>query len=235
MSPAHLSGSVDCLEVLYKYGANMAAVDENGRSPLFVACAMNRSDVAEYLINCLDETETSLLTKDTRGDTPLHAAACNGSVDTLLLLLQYGIDPLITNDKGLKAIDLAIRNKQRKCQEMLAEYHLHFSTSSEFDSVLFLATLEGHKLVKEGLMSPNKEKETYDIIKKNMSDTINPTDKGNLSRAKSLFSLKNNNKSLRLQKWGSWIAYEDQLHCKLFYYFNIYFYVYFYIFIYLCR
>jgi ankyrin repeat protein len=225
MSPAHLSGSVECLEVLYKYGANMAALDENGRSPLFVACAMNRSDVAEYLINCLDETETSLLTKDKRGDTPLHAASCNGSVDTLLLLLQYGIDPLIVNDKGLKAIDLAIRNKQRKCQEMLAEYHLHYSTSSEFDSVLFLATLEGHKLVKEGLMSPNnekKEKETYDIIKKNMSEAKNPADKSHLIRAKSLFSLKHNNKSLRLQKWGSWIAYEDQLHCMLIFIFNIY-------------
>ena len=30
---------------------------------------------------------------DCRGDTPMHAAACNASEECLLLLLQYGIDP----------------------------------------------------------------------------------------------------------------------------------------------
>ncbi len=42
---------------------------------------------------------------------------------------------------GLKAIDLAVRNRHKKCKDILAEYHLHYCTSSEFDSVLFLATL----------------------------------------------------------------------------------------------
>ncbi len=53
-----------------------------------------------------------------------------------------GIDPRMTNDLGLKAVDLAVRNGHAKCREVLAEYHLHYCTSSEFDSVLFLATLE---------------------------------------------------------------------------------------------
>jgi len=167
MTPSHLARTRDCLRVLYRYGADLTITDSNGRSPLFVACAMNRADCAEYLIDCLDQDETSLTIRDTRGDTPLHASACNGSVgwstalrmllcvkninlvhaDCLLLLLQYGVDPMITNSKGLKAIDLAIRNKQLKCRELLAEYHLHFCTSSNFDSVLFLATLEGHRQV----------------------------------------------------------------------------------------
>ena len=43
---------------------------------------------------------------------------------------------------GLKAIDLAIRNKQDRSKHLLAEYHLHYCTSSDFDSVLFLKTLE---------------------------------------------------------------------------------------------
>ena len=142
MSPAHLSSSQECLALLYKYGADMGARDDNGRTPLFVACAMNRVECAEFLVNCLDQSEASLLTMDNRGDTPLHAAACNGSVDCLLLLLQFGVDPMHTNQKGLKALDLAIRNKQKICKQLLVEYHIHFNTSSEFDSVLFLATLE---------------------------------------------------------------------------------------------
>ena len=56
---------------------------------------------------------------------------------SLSLCLSYWPSPL-----GLKAIDLAIRNKQNKCKDLLAEYHLHYCTSSDFDSVLFLKTLE---------------------------------------------------------------------------------------------
>lgn len=125
-----------------RFGADMDAKDSNGRTPLFVACAMNRVECAEFLVNCLDQSEASLLTMDNRGDTPLHASACNGSVDCLLLLLQFGIDPMVTNNKGLKALELAIRNKQKICKQLLVEYHIHFNTSSDFDSVLFLATLE---------------------------------------------------------------------------------------------
>lgn len=205
MSPAHLAKSVECLDLLYRHGADLSITDCNGRSPLFVACAMNRVDCAEYLIHCLDDTETNIMIGDHRGDTPLHACACNGSVDCLLLLLQCGVDPLAVNAKRLKAIDLAIRNKHNKCRELLAEYHLHYCTSGDFDSVLFLATLEGHKLVKQNTGS-------YDIVKTN-----NKSDGGSLKSMPSMFSLKTN-KSLRLQKWGAWIAYEDQENKTVYYY-----------------
>lgn len=60
----------------------------------------------------------------------------------MLLLLQCGINPLSLNKAGLRAIDLAQRNKKMKCREILAQYHLHFATASDFDSVGFIATLE---------------------------------------------------------------------------------------------
>lgn len=142
MTPVHLCQSMDCLELLHASGADLLLSDGNGRSALFIAAAMNRTDCVQYLIDCLDMNEEYLCAQDVRGDTPLHAAACNGSTDSLLLLLQCGISPLMTNKKGLKAIDLAQRNKKTKCRELLAQYHLHFATRSDFDSVLFLATLE---------------------------------------------------------------------------------------------
>ena len=207
MTPAHLARTAECLKVLYKHGADLTQVDTNGRSPLFVACAMNRGECAEYLIDCLDQDDTSLTIRDARGDTPLHASACNGSVDCLLLLLQHGVDPMITNSKNLKAIDLAIRNKQHKCRELLAEYHLHYCTASSFDSVLFLATLEGHRMVKNSVGGTGSEQ--YDIIKKT----------GGMKKARSMYSL-NNTRSLRLQRWGSWIAYEDQESKEKTYWYN---------------
>ena len=209
MTPCHLARNAECLSVLYQHGADLTLTDKNGRSPLFVACAMNRGDCAEYLIDCLDSDETSLVSKDSRGDTPLHASACNGSVDCLLILLQHGVDPLILNTKGLKAIDLAIRNKKNKCRELLAEYHLHFCTASTFDSVLFLATLEGHRMVKSSVGGNGSEQ--YDIIQKRTSPS--------LSKTRSMYSL-NHTKSLRLQRWGSWIAYEDQENKEKTYWYN---------------
>eukprot|EP00606_Chrysophyceae_sp_TOSAG23-5_P000351 GSChrysophyteH2.ASY1.ANO1.949.1 assembled CDS len=193
MTPSHLSRTPDILEVLYGFGADLSAQDSNGRSPLFVSCAMNREPCTEYIIECLDREckIEELYEKDNRGDTPLHAAACNGSVECLLLLLQFGVDPTVSNTKGLKAIDLAARNNQGKCRDLLAEYHLHYCTSSEFDSVLFLATLEGHRQRKPSF--------------------------GAGAHVQSMFSLKTN-KSLRLQRWGEWIAYEDQQTDKIYWY-----------------
>jgi ankyrin repeat protein len=242
MTPSHLARSPDVVEVLYNYGADLSAQDSNGRSPLFVACAMNREPCADFIINSLDrEGKTDeIYEKDRRGDTALHAAACNGSVDCLLLLLQYGIDPTVGNIKNLKAIDLAARNGHVRCRDVLAEYHLHFCTSSEFDSVLFLATLQGHKRVKEEHgkdsskmpdgMPPSaaNDEGSYNIIKKKSSFSLNngsasggaggtgAVPKG-LKHVQSMFSLKTQ-KSLRVQRWGEWIAYEDQQTNHIYWY-----------------
>ena len=232
MSPAHLARNVECLEVLFRHGADLAALDVNGRSPLFVACAMNREACAEYLIGCLDDTDTDLLITDKRGDTPLHAAACNGAVDCLLMLLQYGIDPRSLNAVGLKAVDLAIRNKQKKCRELLAEYHLHYCTSSDFDSVLFLKTLEGHRSVKKYEMGQIAMKGQLgggsgnSLHSNGSGGSAGPslggshnrsfTGGGSLSRPRSIFSMKN--ASVRLQRWGSWLSYEDPQSKKEYWY-----------------
>lgn len=144
MTAVHMAQSVDCLQALYEAGCDFQGLDFSGRTPLFVACALNRIDCAQFIIDCTqyDVQDAYLIMQDSRGDTPLHAAACNGSVDCLLLLLQFGINPGIRNNKGMAAIDLAGKKKQTQCVKMLAEYTLHFHTSSDFDSVYFLAAIE---------------------------------------------------------------------------------------------
>ena len=83
-----------------------------------------------------------VMQRDYRGDTPLHAAACNNSLSSLLVSLQSGIDPRFFNDRRYTAYDLATKHQHKQCMEVLAEYTLHYCTSSEFDSVLFLKLLE---------------------------------------------------------------------------------------------
>jgi ankyrin repeat protein len=51
----------------------------------------------------------AILQTDKRGDTPLHAAACNGATACLLLLLQYGCAPDVRNKRSLRPIDLAAK------------------------------------------------------------------------------------------------------------------------------
>jgi len=125
--------------LLYRFKADLEAQDIHLRTPLFIACAMNREVCVEYLIDCLDQAvsnmiidsvnhknnklhsnnhtissaqseismnkticvEDKMMHKDRRGDTPLHAAACNGAVECLLLLLQHGIDPRTQNLTGM--------------------------------------------------------------------------------------------------------------------------------------
>ena len=39
-----------------RYKADIEATDTHQRTPLFIACAMNREHCAEYLIQCLDHS-----------------------------------------------------------------------------------------------------------------------------------------------------------------------------------
>ncbi|KAM0435812.1 hypothetical protein ACHAPT_002700 [Fusarium lateritium] len=52
LSPAHLAaktGSLDCIKMLARYGADLAAKDSSGRSPLFWAILRGHAEVIEYL------------------------------------------------------------------------------------------------------------------------------------------------------------------------------------------
>lgn len=119
--PSHIAKTKDCLELLLSFGDDLLQGDKLGRTPLFVASARDRAHCVEFLCAWNHETRSWMLEQeDERGDRPIHAAACNGSVAALEILLKYGADPRIANGKALTPKDLASANNHLACVELLA-------------------------------------------------------------------------------------------------------------------
>lgn len=114
---AALNGHVACLEALMAAAECLTQEeqsneldwrDEDGRTPLFYASYAQQRECVEFLLSCMkthtqtNELDTEALSVslgqetgwssscDLYGDTPLHAAASNGSREILTLLLQSG-------------------------------------------------------------------------------------------------------------------------------------------------
>ena len=56
---------------------------------------------------------------DARGDTPMHAAVCNGHTEVLWLLISNGADPNISNARGWTPHDLAVAAGREECRKIL--------------------------------------------------------------------------------------------------------------------
>ncbi|TYZ68643.1 hypothetical protein PybrP1_004638 [[Pythium] brassicae (nom. inval.)] len=118
--PSHIAKTKDCLELLLTYGDDLLQGDKLDRTPLFVASARDRAPCVEFLCAWNHQTRSWMLEQeDQRGDRPIHAAACNGSVAALEILLKYGADPLTPNGKALTPKDLASANNHLTCVEIL--------------------------------------------------------------------------------------------------------------------
>lgn len=114
---AALNGHIACLEALMAAAECLTQEgesneldwrDEDGRTPLFYASYAQQRECVEFLLSCMKtskpanqiDNETLAIYAgqesgwsagcDLYGDTPLHAAASNGSLEILTLLLQSG-------------------------------------------------------------------------------------------------------------------------------------------------
>ena len=117
-------------------------------------------------------------TADRRGDTPLHAAACNGALECVRLLLEAGTPADTRNARGWTAEELARWGRHGEAAKLLAEFRLHGTVA--FDSVLFLATVAGHRLCKRLVADALAEQRGpgYDVL-------MRPGVDGGLSRSAS--------------------------------------------------
>ena len=96
-TPLHMAaayGEAECAKLLIEWGAEMNALDVDGRSPLFFASVNGHFNA---LATLLEMGFAELDIGDNRGDTALHAAASKGNQPCLNLLLENAADPDIAN------------------------------------------------------------------------------------------------------------------------------------------
>ena len=108
-TPLHLAsqrGHVLIVKALVSHGADIRALDKNGRLPLHVSTASGHWGPAQlFILKGLD-----INTPDRAGNTPLHGAVESGYLRTVKLLLARRADICIRNNAGETPLDL-VENK----------------------------------------------------------------------------------------------------------------------------
>ena len=74
--------------------------EQNGCTPLLLACQNGHKDIAEYLLK-LGASADTIASKGADKETILHWAALNGHIDVCKLLLAYGANALAGDAHGL--------------------------------------------------------------------------------------------------------------------------------------
>ncbi|CAH1231144.1 ANK3 [Branchiostoma lanceolatum] len=114
----HLSvkrARIKTVEVLVQAGANRAALDRDGRSPLHLAAADGHKELVKLL-----SIPDILNTPDKDGLTALHLAADSGCVATVQALLEAGADlDVDTPVTKVSPLDMALHSNHQKVADFL--------------------------------------------------------------------------------------------------------------------
>lgn len=99
-------GNIEGIKSLHSEGASLEWVDQDGKTPLIVAC-MNPElyNVAKTLIEL--GANVNAYRPARFAGTPLHHAAKRGLEQTVLLLLSHGANALLMNDDCQTPLDIA--------------------------------------------------------------------------------------------------------------------------------
>lgn len=95
-TPASICTTAEGLEALFDNGANLFCTDAKQRSLMFNAAANGDIGRVAFLLE-IDVEQIMLDAADLRGDSPLHAACCNGRPEVVELLLSYAARPDMKN------------------------------------------------------------------------------------------------------------------------------------------
>ena len=106
-------GRMSAAETEVARGADIDAVDEEGRTPLHYACANGDDRAVEWLLALGAQTDR----QDVNGETPLHYASVNCYAESAKRLVAAGADPGLANGDGMRPLDLA---RESGCREVVA-------------------------------------------------------------------------------------------------------------------
>eukprot|EP00948_MAST-09A_sp_MAST-9A-sp1_P001928 g1928.t1 len=137
-TPLHMTTCGDCATLLLDNGNDPRLVDKANRSALFCAAARIRGEtvrsICSWVCSRYEVYGYVIDQQDSRGDTAMHAAMCNGKEDNggmelLQTLIDHGADPNVRNQRGWTPYDLAEKqNKSYFCEVLNGQrkgYSLH--------------------------------------------------------------------------------------------------------------
>lgn len=158
---ATINNQHEIIDLLIKYGANVNAQNQEGNTPLIIACqnAQRQESLFKLLKNGADielankNLETPLAiaiksgnrqfvdimikygsnldAKDINGTTPLMLAAKYGQKETLRVLLSKGADLTAQDEHGNTALDYAKRYKNSGSVDILAKAQRYFENDED--------------------------------------------------------------------------------------------------------
>ena len=110
-------GDVSLVESMLQEGVPVDCVDRDGRTALFYAAGLNRTDVIRLLL----QKGADVNKRDGVGDTPVYWAARRKKTEAITMLIEHGASINITNIRGDKPIDRARRYGKEAAVRMLEQ------------------------------------------------------------------------------------------------------------------
>lgn len=94
------------------------SANENGKTVLHYASYYDKVDVISFMLEAfMLQTDAEINSIDSEGNTPLHIAAANNNISTVMFLLQNGSDITLQNHSGETARNIAAEYPE--CQDIV--------------------------------------------------------------------------------------------------------------------
>ena len=170
-------GQTEIVDFLLNKGANVFALDANGRNLLFIAANEKYADIIEQLFDKIPEKQYKCFVelKDKEGFTPLIWSARNGKLDAVDVLIEKGADIFAKDWSGRTAFSHAAETgnelilkrflcETKKCKKLVD------LADTRFNTPLMFAASQGQKGVVQLLLKHHSDKEATNLYGKTAFD-----------------------------------------------------------------
>lgn len=134
-------GNCDIIKLLIKSGAKLEARDDDGYTPLLVACHYQTSKVVQLLI----EHNADMTATDDDGWTMQHFCAWFGRVDTVRCLIDKGVNFNVTQKDGFTPLHMAASHGYNEIVfDLVTNGARVDSKDKKGRTAVYMAASEGH-------------------------------------------------------------------------------------------